>query len=165
MARSQDIVKKGEDQSCGDDSQIVGCQRGDLLRCLCQADEKSASRHGQHSNNDSEDQTGHDGGGHLLFQSRKVTGPEVLCHDDRCAHGKAYDQKNQNIHNRTGRADGCQRLFSVKLPHHDGIHGVVELLEQVSEYQRNRIYKQVAGDTSLRHVSGNRLSSFCCPDK
>ena len=27
----QDIIKEGKEKSCGDDSQIVGCQRGDFV--------------------------------------------------------------------------------------------------------------------------------------
>ena len=147
----------GKEQSCGDDSEIIGGQRGDLCRSPREADKQPASAHRNHSENCGEQKSRCQRGGHLLSQGLVVLSAEILGHQDGRTHGNSHNQKDKDIHHRPCGSDGSQGLFAVKLSDYHRIYGVVELLEQIAEYQGNRVGEHVPCNISLGHIPRHKI--------
>ena len=66
--------------------------------------------------------------------------------------GAGGRKTHQHIDDAGGAAHCGQRLRADKLPHDDGIHRVIELLEQQPDGHGNRETYQLTPDRALRHV-------------
>ena len=54
--------------------------------------------------------------------------------DHRCAGGEAVEEEHHDVHNHGGGTHGSQRLGTHKVAHHNGINGVIEHLEHISQH-------------------------------
>lgn len=61
-------------------------------------------------------------------------------------------QANEHVDHAAHAAHGRQRLLAHKLPHHDGVHRVVELLEQKPQRHGHGKIQKLTPDDALRHV-------------
>ena len=66
--------------------------------------------------------------------------------------GKTHERADQHIDDRADRAHGGKRLVAHKIAHNPRIDGVVELLKQIAEHQREGKGYDVAHDAALRHI-------------
>ena len=80
-----------------------------------------------------------------------VPGAEILGDDHAGAGGETHEKAHQGVDGGTGGAHGGQRLLADEVAHHDGVHGVVELLEQVADEQGDGKGHQLFPDHTLRH--------------
>ena len=66
-----------------------------------------------------------------------IPGAEKLGDDYARAGRRADAESDQQIDNRSAGAYGCQRLASYIISYNDGIHRIIQLLEQIAQDQRN----------------------------
>lgn len=86
------------------------------------------------------------------MQGAVVMRAVALGNDHAGAGGEARRKTHQHIDDAGGAAYRGQRLRADKLTHDDGIHRIIELLEQQPDGHGNRETYQLTPDRALRHV-------------
>lgn len=95
------------------------------------------------------------GVGHMTAQVFIVPRTEQLRNGDGKAVAYADDKAQNQIVDRAGRTDRCQRTDAAEPTDDDGIRQCVELLEQVAQHQREREHKNNFERTAAREVLGH----------
>lgn len=108
----------------------------------------------------SDDQGQGDGGVDCFVDALGILCAKPLGDDDAGAHRNAREKAHQHIDDGGGGAHRSQCLFADIVAHHDGVHRVVKLLEQIADHQRQSKGDQVLPDLALGHVAG--LFARCC---
>ena len=70
-------------------------------------------------------------------QRFRIAGTVVPRHQHPCAQADAVDEPGQQEDQTARRPDGRQRLAAQKVAHDEGVHRIVQLLEQVAEKNRH----------------------------
>ena len=90
-----------------------------------------------------------------LVDALIVLGAEALGDDDTCSHGKTHKKAHQHIDDGGGGAHRRQSLGAHIAAHHDAVHRVVKLLEQIAQHQRQGEGHQMLPDGALGHIAGS----------
>ena len=69
-----------------------------------------------------------------------VPGAEITGNQHAGTHGQAVEESHECKNQALGSTDGCQRIFTEKIANNPGIEGVVKLLKQIT--QKNRQHEQ-----------------------
>ena len=85
------------------------------------------------------------GAAHLV----PIFGTEIPCHHDARTQRNAIDEAGQQKNQTAGRADGGQRLAAQKVADDQGGGGVIQLLEQVTDENRQRKQQHPFGHAAL----------------
>ena len=83
-----------------------------------------------------------------------VPGTQILGDDNARAHGHTLAEADQQVDGRAAGAHGSQRVAAHKIAHDDAVGGVVHLLQQVAQDQRQGKQQQVLHDAALGHQVG-----------
>ena len=102
-------------------------------------------------------------GVHGLLGFPVVLGPQELRHHHARAHGQALAEADEQVDGGTAGAHGGQRVGTDKVAHDDAVGGVVQLLQQVAEDQRQGEQQQALHDAALGHqiVLGWGFNGVC----
>ena len=79
----------------------------------------------------------HQGGVDRFLDLVLLFGAVVLGDDHARARGQAHEEADEHVQNGVHRAHGAEGFLAHVVAHHPGVHGVVELLEQVPQQQRH----------------------------
>ena len=82
----------------------------------------------------------------------RLLGPVVLGDDHARPGGQAHEEADEHVDDGVHGAHGGEGLLPHVVPHHPGVHGVIELLEQVAEEQRHGKADQQAVYVAAGHV-------------
>ena len=147
------IVEKHDGNAEKNDENIVMGILEDVLGGVHPMEEGIAQYADQRGHHSGKHHGQHDGVGHKALHALIIPLAEFLRHGNHKAvahtHAKAQHQKVQ----RTGGANACQRLHAQKLTHHDGIHHVVDLLEQHAQQQGNQKANNQPRWGAFRHIA------------
>ena len=97
-------------------------------------------------------QSQHDGGMDSLAQLFPVFRPVILGDDHRSPGGQTAEKADQGVDDGAGAAHGGQGLLAHKVSHDERIHGVIQLLKQIAQHQRNGKGQQQPGNAAPGHV-------------
>ena len=86
--------------------------------------------------------------------------PEELGDHHVAAHGQPRGHRHRQKHNGKGGAYGRHRVLPHELPHHHGVHHVVQLLEQIARHHGQGKEKQQLQGPPLRQILNHILSPF-----
>ena len=89
---------------------------------------------------------------HRIMQLFIIVRAVVLRNHHARAGRKPCAQAHQHIADGAGAAHGRQRLLADELPHHNGIHRVIKLLEDQPDHHWNGKFQQLFPDDALRHI-------------
>ena len=91
----------------------------------------------------------------------EVLGAEPVGEEDRTAHVEADEQTGEQTHEAAGHADGGKGRFTGHLADDHHIDGVVELLDEVAQQQRQGQSDELTGDAALGEGAGwHKIPSF-----
>ena len=94
----------------------------------------------------------------FLFPSAAVK----LSDDDAAARSKAGKESDQQVNQRTGRAaDRAERLLTDEVSDDNRVNGVVKLLKEGSEQDREEEFKQLLPDDAIDNTASGRDFLFC----
>ena len=103
---------------------------------------------------------------HGLAEAFVIMGAVPLGNHHRRAGGQACAEAHDGIDNRSRGADRRLGFLPDELAHHQGIHRIVQLLEEQSDGHGNRELQHMLPDISLGHIQiqpGHRIpSSLSC---
>lgn len=81
-----------------------------------------------------------------------VFGSEILA-DDHCgSDGKAIKEVNRHVGDHGGGTDGSQGLGPYEIPYDDGIHRIVQHLENIADHEGQGKFQDQAGNAARCHV-------------
>ena len=92
--------------------------------------------HAEGSDDETQNQRQRHAGVQGILSSPVVAGPVELGQQHRCAGAETDEEAVQQIHQRGGGAHGGKGLGTHEPAHNDGIHGIVKLLEEGSQQNR-----------------------------
>ena len=100
---------------------------------------------------------------HRLAGLLVVARAQILRHHHARAHGKPLTEADEQIDGRPAGAHGGKGIAAHKIAHDDAVGGVVQLLQQVSEDQRQGEQQQALDDAALGHqiVLGGGFNGVC----
>ena len=147
-----DVIEHQTQNAAEIDGEIGGGFWQHILRGLHQPQHKGCHAEA-HASEDHAQNQGHGDGGMDGFFHLVVPFRTVILADDHARTGrKAHKETDEHIDNGAHGAHGGVSLVADKLTHHPGIHGVVQLLEDIAHQQRQRKQNNVTDDVSFRHV-------------
>ena len=129
------IVKVGKRESGQNDRQISRRVGNQFIRCTNQFKDDRQQAHGDHTNHQSQGRTESQRHEHFLTEFFVVTGSVNLTQDDCHAHTETIQNKNKEIHDRSGQADRRKSICAEKMADDQGVSSVVELLKNIAEQQ------------------------------
>ena len=77
---------------------------------------------------------------------------EILTDDNASTGRKAGEKSDQHVDNRSDRPDGGKRLCRNEVADNDRVNGVVQLLKQISDQQRQCKSDQLFPDHPFGHI-------------
>ena len=147
-----DVVHDAEQDSEGVDPEVGDRALHDIGRRThpsedgrCHQDPEDRQ---EQSGNQSECQVGMDG----LPEPLVVSGPEILGDDDSGTEGQTVEESHHHEYEASGRCHAGQRLRAKGVAHNQGIGRIVQLLEQISQKERNGECDDFLPKASLREV-------------
>lgn len=148
----EDVIQERCEYARKDHLKILPEQRPDLGRDAHEADDAIQKRICKKVQKDSHrkdaDERNEEGLPHNIVRFL----PELDGKENAAPHAEATEDRGEEDHDRVGRAHRGKRIFTKIAPHHQRIHDVVKLLEQVSDHQRERKQKEFFQDRPLREV-------------
>ena len=156
-----EVVEGGEGQPQQDPEQVHPAVCPQLHRRLDEGDEgvqKHQSQPGQQHRDPGQDDAGGEEG---VPEAVEVLGAEPVGEEDRTAHVEADEQTGEQTHEAAGHADGGKGGFTGHLADDHHIDGVVELLDEVAQQQRQGQSDELTGDAALGEGAGwHKIPSF-----
>ena len=87
-------------------------------------------------------------------------GAEVLADHHASADGEPIEKEDHDVDDHGRRADGRQGLLADEVADDDGVHRVVEHLEDVPQKERHGKCNQMGGDGAVRHIPDGGFFKF-----
>ena len=125
-----------------------------ILRSFHQGQHDGGQENAHHRADEADDQGKRNGGVHRLVDAFGVFGAKALGDDHTGTHRHTGEEAHQHIDDGGSGTHRRQRLFADELAHHDGVHGIIKLLEQIADHQRQGKSQQMLPDDTLGHVTG-----------
>ena len=135
-----------------EDAKVFGRLIEHILRRLHHAQHGRGRQHAHHGQQHAGGKRQQNGGVYGLTELFKVFRAEVLGDDHGGAGGQADEHAHQRVDDRTGTADGGQRLFPHVVSDYDGVDGIVKLLKKIADQQRDGKADQKPRDTAGGHI-------------
>ncbi len=145
------IVKYQGEQAGAVDSKVGNGVGKDVFRGAHPAENGRGEADAQDGQEDSRSQGKDHGGVDRLVHAILVPGPIVAGDDDAGPDEGALEEAHDKVTETAGRADGGQRVIAAEVAHHQGVHGVVHLLKEVSQKKGKGKPKQDLPDGSFGH--------------
>ena len=76
---------------------------------------------------------------------------KILRHDHAGSDRQPLAERDQKADDRSTRPDCRKRVASHKISHDNGVHGIVQLLQQITQNQRHRKEKYFLRDAAFCH--------------
>ena len=145
----EQIVEERKDQTAQNKTEIGRAVAGQFLRRLDQTEQWLQQRKGCGAEHQRDREAGCQHGEHALSEIRSASRAVLLTEEDGCTHAEPVEHEDEEIHHRAGDPGGGKGCSAEKAAYHEGIHGVVKLLEQAAEKQRKGQPEQLRPDLSL----------------
>ena len=108
----------------------------------------------EHGEQDAEKEGGSHGGFHRPMEQPVILCPEAFADDHRGTDGKSVEKENRHVGDHGGGTDGSQGLGPHEIPHHNGIHRIVQHLENIADHQWQGKFQDQPGNVAGSHVFG-----------
>ncbi len=149
------------DQESGDSGK-VGAEVNagvihDIIRCGHEAQHHGNAEYAQNGEEHAADERCCHSGFHRSMQTFHVFAAKITADDHTGTDGEAIKEKDRHVYDHGGGTHGRQGLCADIVSHHNGIHGVVQHLENVTEHQGQRKQHDFLGDVSGGHIPGGAL--------
>ena len=148
----QDVI---ENEACAadeEDAQIVGAPVDDGGRGVQQFQQgtgyQRADDQAEQRSNGRQGDTVADGPGQALA----VAGAEPLGDQDARAGGNTYEQRQQQVEDGTGAANGGQGVVADIFANHDGVHRVIKLLGNIAQDHGHGKLSDALPGRARRHI-------------
>ena len=81
-----------------------------------------------------------------------VFGSEIFADDHRSSDGEPIEEKYGHVGDHGGGTDGGQGLGPYEIPYDDGIHRIVQHLENIADHEGQGKFQDQAGNAARRHI-------------
>lgn len=145
------VVQHVEDQPQRVDAQ-VGRRIGQHVRGRAHPLQKRpAEKEAHQRDDDAHERRDRDGGVNSLFDTGVVFRAQKLRYNDACADGHALTEPDNQVDERRAGADRRQRPAAHRVADDDRVDGVVHLLQQIAEDERDGKEQDLFQNITLRH--------------
>ena len=137
--RRRNVIPKLEHQPRGIDAEVQNRLRQQRLRRAEEAaQQKLRAQKPDRAHHKSHRQHQHDRCRGIPAQLFGPPGAKILRDENARANGEAQRQRRKQDRQRRARADSRERLLPLKIADDNGIRRIIELLQQVSQHDRQR---------------------------
>ena len=146
------IVEQRKGNSCKINHQVQGGIGKHVLRNTDGLKKRPGKGKAQRSENHAEQGSESHGGVNCPAHLMSLLRSKILRNHNPGACGEPHKKSHQHVDNRCGGSHCRQGTGTHIIPHHVGVHRIVELLKEISDQQRHRKPENRSEDSSSDHI-------------